>query len=223
MSATAERIESADPILRPPTDPENVAEWRSYLNEANRRNYAVWVPPKVSAVLREELDAAIAKGIPSLPTTSSSQTKSQGQDLQPSQIKKDPKKNNETEKDPAESKETEKAQETKLETFLKINKDLLSTAGSPIERLFLHAASIAVFAISLGRSRVKSAKENSGLTKTDGNRENGQNFRAKTQTQAVNIKVNVEVHQPPLEELRQKGADFVATLTQGRAQTGRTI
>jgi hypothetical protein len=209
MSATAEQIENANTIPRPPTDPENLEAWRVYLDEATRRRCCVRVPLKVHAALWKE-------GIASLPTvslarqnfgndnsTSSSQNKNQGQDFQQRQIKKDPKENN----------KTKKAQGINLETFLKINKDLLSTAGSPIERLFLQAASIAIFAIWWAAHELNLRKKIPVELETDGNRTNRQNFRANTQTQAPNIKVN----QQSLPKLQQKGAG----LLNPRLPTGR--
>ena len=99
-----------------------------------------------------------------------------------------------TEKDPQQNDETEKAQGSKLETFLKINKDLLSTPGSRIERLFLHAASIAIFAIWLVADKLNQRKKLPVELKTDEDRANRQDFRAKNK---------------PLTELQQRGADLL--------------
>jgi hypothetical protein len=106
-----------------------------------------------------------------------------------------------TEKDPQQNNETEKTQGTKLETFLKINKDLLSTAGSRIERLFLHAASIAIFAIWLVADKLNQRKKIPVQLKTDGNRANRQNFRTKTQARTANIEAN-----RPLPRQQEEGA-----------------
>jgi hypothetical protein len=230
MSATLEQIADANRIPFPPTERENLEAWRLYIDEAGRKNMAVRVPLEVLAALkkeaipsfptvpltREEVDAAIAKGIPSSPTVrlapqglsrdrpkSSVQNKNKGQSFQQKQIEKEPKENN----------KTKKAQGINLETFLKINKDLVSTAGSRIERLFLHAASIAIFAIWWTAHELNLRKKIPVDLKTDGNRANRQNFRANTQTQAANIKVN----QQPLPKLQQKGAG----LLNRRLLTGR--
>jgi hypothetical protein len=180
------------------------------IEEANKKPHAVRLTLQEAAAIR----AIKANYIASLPTQrlaqpDSSKDKSassfQDKDSQQEQIEKEKEIQNDA---------TEKARAPKLETFLKINKDLLRTAGSPIERLFLHAASIAVFAIWLVADKLNQQKKIPVELKTDKNRANRQNFRGKTQTEAAKITGK----QRPLVALQQKGADFLRGQGLGKGQ-----